>query len=438
MRSPGHAGPLGSARPPHPFDVTRWAVWQLPVRVRTFLLAVEAVAALLIASSARSTVTGDGPPAMEWGLLAILVVAFGIHVELSLHAERRRRRIAETRYCDLSTVWTFAAALTLPPVAASITVVAGFTYSYLRVARPAGTPPHRQVFSVATMILAVYAVHATEMLLGDDGQDHQSLRGAAVLALGIAVYAATNTLLVAAVIRISRPGTTLKAIFRGGDLPLEIAGLCLGAITALVIMPAGWALWPALLPPLLMLERTMLVAPLEHGATVDPKTGLLNPAAWKSATRTVLERCGPGRGAAAVLILDLDHFKSINDRYGHIAGDAVLKAVGDVIASEIRDGDLAGRFGGEEFVVCLADLRESDGACTTREVCERIRRHVERMSVTVPTAHGEALVEDLTVSVGAAVAPHAGTGTESLLARADGALYAAKGSGRNRVALHEG
>lgn len=414
--------------------VSRWAVWQLPTRVGVVLLVVEAAALALILWDAVAPVRGYPPTAADWRLVALFAAALGLHVELSVQAQRRRRRVADTRYCDLSSIWTFSAALTLPPFLASVLVVGGLLFIYFRVARPAGTPPHRHAFSVATMILAVFATHGVHSTFTDTGS-FRGAQGAAVLAFCILGYALTNMMLVAGVVRISRPQVRFREIFRGGDIPLELTGLCIGGLVAVVIGPTAWPFLLILLPLLIMLERTMLVAPLREGATLDSKTGLLNSESWRSQTQRVLNGLDRSSGAMAVLILDLDFFKQVNDRYGHLAGDRVLRAISDVIVSEIRDRDLAGRFGGEEFVVSLTGLSRADGAVVAREVSERIRQRVESLSVTVPTAGGESTVAELSISVGAAIYPDSGDDLTLLLSGADKALYAAKQAGRNQVAL---
>jgi len=128
------------------------------------------------------------------------------------------------------------------------------------------------------------------------------------------------------------------------------------------------------------------------------------------------------------LMLDLDHFKSINDRHGHAAGDEVLRAAAKACRDSVRELDLLGRFGGEELVALLPETEASIAASV---VAERIRRTVEALCVKA----GEHTVT-VTVSIG--VADNASAGSlEELLAAADRALYAAKRLGRNRVARDE-
>ena len=110
------------------------------------------------------------------------------------------------------------------------------------------------------------------------------------------------------------------------------------------------------LPPVLVLHRAVLVHQLAEAARTDLKTGLLNAAAWHTQAERALSRNRRDDSPRGVLVLDLDHFKRVNDTYGHLAGDNVLVAVADALRGEVRDRDLVGRFGGEEFVVLLAAL----------------------------------------------------------------------------------
>jgi diguanylate cyclase (GGDEF)-like protein len=126
----------------------------------------------------------------------------------------------------------------------------------------------------------------------------------------------------------------------------------------------------------------------------------------------------------SLLFIDLDHFKQINDTYGHLAGDACLVSTAAAIESELGASDAIGRYGGEEFVVILSGLH-GDGA---RAVANRIRERVAAISVA---EFGEAI--RLTCSIGVAASDQLGVWGEELVARADAAVYQAKRQGRNQV-----
>ncbi|MDN5916247.1 MAG: GGDEF domain-containing protein [Pseudonocardia sp.] len=371
--------------------------------------------------------------------MTTLVVAAAIHAELSIGAERVRRRIAETRYVDLSSVWTFAAALLLPPLLAGAAVVITYTHLYFRVFRPSKTPPHRQIFSTSTVVLAIYAVAGTRTLFDVDAGLLTTYRGMSALVLGLLAYTTVNTLLVVSAIRLSQPGSSFLRILAGGEIMLEVGTLCLGGLAAVVLGSASAFVLLLMFPPLLLLEQSTLVRQLEARATTDAKTGLLNPDAWRWQTTTLLRQARRDGRIAAVLILDLDHFKQVNDRHGHLVGDEVLHAVAQVLIHEVRENDRAGRFGGEEFVISLGGLSESAvRGGKVRDVAERIRARVEQLRLEVATPEGPLTIADISISVGAAVYPSAGTELTELLEVSDAALYAAKRGGRNQVQVRYG
>jgi diguanylate cyclase (GGDEF)-like protein len=171
---------------------------------------------------------------------------------------------------------------------------------------------------------------------------------------------------------------------------------------------------------MLVSERAVTVH--KTAASVDPLTGMLNRRGFAEACGRVIEReAGAGR-PVTVMIFDIDHFKSINDRFGHPAGDEILKLFAAVVVNSLRISDLSGRVGGEEFAALLP--------CSLEEgviAAERVREAFEGSGIVDDTGP-----VDTTVSIGVAGGP-AGTELEVLLAAADTALYQAKRGGRNRV-----
>jgi diguanylate cyclase (GGDEF)-like protein len=171
-------------------------------------------------------------------------------------------------------------------------------------------------------------------------------------------------------------------------------------------------------------ERRLLEAQLRRMATTDSLTGTLNRAQFMALGQRELERVHQlGQGLAA-LMLDIDHFKVINDRYGHHAGDEALKHFVAQLSTGVRGIDFLGRLGGEEFAVVLPGISR-DAAWL---VAERLRARV----ASAPLAHGDHVI-GITVSIGVAMARDTDGTLEQILARADAALYAAKDAGRNRV-----
>ena len=159
-------------------------------------------------------------------------------------------------------------------------------------------------------------------------------------------------------------------------------------------------------------------------AITDELTQLWTVRHFQDAVANEMAQCERGEHQLGLLMLDLDHFKAINDRWGHLEGDEVLRRVAQVLLSTIRVGDSAYRYGGEEFAVLLA---EADLA-TARGVAERVRQTIEHLEI--PLDEGNVKI---TASVGVAVYPVHGKSSQQLVAAADTALYKAKHAGRNRV-----
>lgn len=164
-----------------------------------------------------------------------------------------------------------------------------------------------------------------------------------------------------------------------------------------------------------------LIGGLEHTASTDHLTGLANRATFEAAAAREIQRARRTGGALCVVALDIDHFKAVNDRLGHGAGDVALRRCADVLASECRGVDLPARFGGEEFVVALPDT----GLDEARRFADRVRARIETATATDPAP--------LTISCGVAALGPEHTLPSHLVAVADGALYEAKRAGRNRV-----
>ena len=175
-----------------------------------------------------------------------------------------------------------------------------------------------------------------------------------------------------------------------------------------------------------MLVSERVVTAHKTAASTDPLTGMFNRRGFAEATSRVIEREANAGRPVTVLIFDLDHFKSINDRFGHSAGDEILKLFATVVLSTLRITDLSGRVGGEEFAALLP--------CPLEEgviAAERVREAFADSGIVVEDGP-----VDTTVSIGVAGGP-AGTELEVLLAAADSALYQAKRNGRNRVETAE-
>ena len=262
-----------------------------------------------------------------------------------------------------------------------------YGHLYVRVWRPSKIPAYRLVYSTATVLIAVHAAAAVVVALGAPvpfGTD----RGLLTTVAALLAYTVVNTFLIVGVIVMSTPGKTFRQVLgRGDEVVLEVATLSMGALVAGTLASSSPAHALLVLPPLVVLHRAVLVRQLEVAASTDGKTGLLNAAAWHTQAGRALVRAQRAGGNAAVLILDLDHFKLVNDHHGHLAGDSVLSSIATALRAEVRENDLVGRFGGEEFVVLLPGLDGRErGGCELEAVAERIRRRVDEPAGRDPDA----------------------------------------------------
>ena len=178
----------------------------------------------------------------------------------------------------------------------------------------------------------------------------------------------------------------------------------------------------------LALANVRLRENLKHQSIRDPLTSLYNRRYLEDFLCKQIHQADRAKASLALLMLDLDHFKRINDSFGHDAGDLVLKEVGQILERDIRLGDIASRYGGEEFIIVFFN---TDGA-TAKERADSIRNAVVKLQIK----YGTQLVGPLSISIGISIYPENGRRASDLIETADKALYAAKNSGRNKVILY--
>ncbi len=223
---------------------------------------------------------------------------------------------------------------------------------------------------------------------------------------------------------------TLRALHSVLVLPLVSRDRVLGALTVGAARPGAFGESTRQLLGVLAahasvaLANAAAVTHLEEMATTDPMTGLLNKRALETEFDRRLRAAERFGRPLAVVVLDIDKFKSVNDTYGHSTGDVVIKGLGAVLTRCRRDTDAVGRFGGEEFVV----LCEETDAAGAFQLAERIREELK--AARFATEHGPLQV---TCSLGIAAYPRDATTRATLFSRADEALYAAKHGGRNQT-----
>jgi diguanylate cyclase (GGDEF)-like protein len=211
-------------------------------------------------------------------------------------------------------------------------------------------------------------------------------------------------------------------------VPLAVTGRTIGLFHALGLAEESQAFAVSVAEHIgLALSNLMLRTDLRQLSIRDPLTGLFNRRYMEETLELEISRAERKEHSIGVIMLDIDHFKTFNDRFGHAAGDELLQSLGQLIRANLRAGDVACRYGGEEFVLIMP---EASGEAATRRA-EDLRSRTHEMEVR----HLDTVLGPVTLSLGIGMYPEHGRTRQSLLAAADGALYKAKEEGRDRVVV---
>ena len=406
--------------------VRDWAWWRLPWLLRCYVGSVPLATLALTGYAASQT-------SWQSGDLVKFLVLLGCGV-ISVVATPRIAYLQSGLVRDFLTVWVLPVAILLPPVYAMVTPVPLLVVTQWRVHRGV---IYRRVFTGAAIGLAYgtgsFVFHAIPASFagGTVGTGVHALTWtASVAACEIIGWLGHHFLLVSAV-KLSDPAARVALLELNREaLQADFAQIDLGIVITIVVA-VNTVLAVFAVPTVLLARRFMMHAQLLAESRIDTKTGLLNVATWESEAEAEIARAVRTRSPLAVALIDIDHFKMVNDTYGHLAGDKALRAVTDALREQLRSYDLAGRFGGEEFAILLPQTREEHAL----SIADRLRMHIAGMSVPVSDDGKPENCIRLTVSVG--VAPLDDTNREltDLLAAADSALYHAKQAGRNRTHL---
>jgi diguanylate cyclase (GGDEF)-like protein len=403
--------------------VRAWKVWALPWRALLLIVIVEALTALAIIRVFSEAAWNAG----QYGRFSLLLVLGIAYTELTYQMRRMRGYLGSETIVELHSVWMFAAVI-ITPTAYTVALVVGlYLFAGFR-RKQQRTTPYRLLYSGAVLVITAISAEAVATRIQPQLAELPSGPMTAVaIGAGLLAFLLTNMVLVAAAIYSAAGPLPIRQLIPDRDeLALELSTLILAVMTAEMVRDLVW-LTPAVLVLMVLLQRSSLVSQLQVAATTDVKTGLLNATAWQELAQRELLRARRDGSPCAVMLLDLDHFKRVNDTLGHLSGDRALKAVADALKKELRGYDAVARFGGEEFVVFLNDL-EIDVA---RQVAERTLERVRALIVTGKDQDGPHCT--LTASIGLSAYPEDGSDLTELLEAADVALYGAKRDGRDRV-----
>ena len=334
---------------------------------------------------------------------------------------------------NLLSVFLLGGALILPPLWATVLPLPVYALFRLRTLGRKLTAA-KVVFNTSMYVVVCTAASHVRLVLAPGGAAHNasiasfnsssSAWGSALIAT--AVFVVLNMALVINCLRRVTPSTPLRAVV--GDR--NFWALAAVDASAGIVVAVSWAVSPVFyvvaLGPVMFLQRSLIYRHLAKAARTDAKTGLSTPSHWRWVAERVVARTQRTGGSLAVIMVDLDHFKSVNDTHGHLVGDSAVVAAAETLRLAVRPLDVVGRFGGDEFIVLLIGADREAAAVAAGRLCEDI-------AALKVSAHGCPL--PLTASAGVAVYGEHGIALDEIIAAADAALYRAKRAGRNRVCM---
>jgi diguanylate cyclase (GGDEF)-like protein len=415
----------------HGRAVSGWPIWQLRPWLVAFIGLVTAVYVTVIAVAVIAV-----PWPQPWsnlGLCGALLLCTALTVELTKRSGENAGLIK-----DVYTVWELPLAILLPPVYALVAPIFRFTLTQARIRH---IPLHRRVFSAAVVglsnasaSLVFHAITGQRFGIAPSVGSPATLWLLAVAAAAVTLWT-VNTSLVFPAIKGADPTVTWRQLYLAREsVQNDVAELCVAVLVTLGVAVTPLTILFAF-PFVTLLQRSFRHVQLVNASRVDTKTGLLNAGTWEREAATEVARAVRTHTSLAVALIDIDHFKTVNDSFGHLAGDRVLRTVARALAIPLREYDLVGRFGGEEFALLLPQAKALDAY----RIAERIRTHIGSMPITVSDDTDAEQVR-LSISIGVAALgarwdSNSGTQLTELLAAADGALYQAKRNGRNQVCV---
>jgi diguanylate cyclase (GGDEF)-like protein len=399
------------------------ASWQLPRPVRVVVGVVSvAYVTLIVVGFMQTRIVGR-----DVATFAIFTVASVLSVEVSLRLAWPRPR--RDRICrDFLGVWALPVMLLLPPIYAAAAVLLSSAYVQLRAWR---TDPVKVFYTTAALGIARAAGSSAHLAIAGGhagGIGPSELLGSTskqlAVIVAIAVWWLVNYLLIGAVVALTVGYRAVLAALRDREgVAVDVVDTSMGLLATIAFALRPEFVVIAAAPVLYMQHQAF------SGLRSAVRTDLLTEAAsaqyWRDTATREVQRARASGTDLAVVMVDIDHFKQVNDRYGHIAGDAVLTAIARAIAVTLRPADLVGRLGGEEFAAVLTGSTLIDAEAAA----QRVRANVA--GVRVRTDRGEWV--SVTVSAGVAALGVHGRTLAELLAAADDALYVAKDAGRDAV-----
>jgi diguanylate cyclase (GGDEF)-like protein len=379
----------------------------LPASARTFFYAT--VAAAFAAAVATSTVSYGH---VRWTVFAALLAGGALAQLFATHTEGHQ-------VFHTGLAFSVAAALVLPPELVVVVCVLQHVPEWLR----QRYPWYIQGFNIANVVLGALAAWSVRAAFARDGVHvtaAATTMGVVAASAAAVTFVLVNHALLARMLRLARGhDVPASGLFTMDSLIQDGVVAAVGVGVAFVVLNS-WALAVVVALPLVLIQRALALPTLREQALTDHKTGLLNSRGIDQPARREFARARRLGQPLSVLQCDIDDLRGINNRLGHLEGDAALAVVSAAFKAELRAYDLCARFGGDEFLVVLPETDEEEAVA----VAERIQAWLA--DNPLPTSEGK-LAVGISIGVGTL---HEGDGEiGTMLARADAAMYAEKRAG---------
>jgi len=404
--------------------IGRWRIWTHTPLMRGYLLGV-----LLLTAA----ITGVAVARTQWHgsdlLLGLALLACGI---IAIESTRSMKETHGEVVRDLQAVWLLAIAITLPPAFAFL---APIPLTVVKVLRLPGAVVYRRVFSAATVSLAYgFASVVFHAIPGSVAGpfprtgEHALTWTASVAFCGLLGWF-INYILIVVAIKISDPASRVRDLIGSREsITTDLLELSL-AVSLTLVVRINPILMALALPSVVLCKRSIMRAQLVSHARIDAKTGLLNAGTWQREAEAEFFRARRGSIPLALAMVDIDHFKDIDDTAGQLVRDQLVRDIAGMLRDQLPDYDLIGRFGSEEFAILLPKT----GRDEAQRISERLRDYIAAEPIAIESGSQEGFVFRLTVSIGVAVLNESRRALTELIGAADSALGQAKSTGWNKV-----
>jgi diguanylate cyclase (GGDEF)-like protein len=404
--------------------VRRWSFWSLPEPLRSYLGSITGLASgIALVMLVRQS----------WHLpdlfLFAALLACGI---VAIESTRAVKEIHGALSRDLQTVWFLAIAIILPPAYAFAAPLLLMIYKLWRMPQMI---VHRRVFSNATISLAYgcasltfRAFPATVAGPRPGTASHALTWTVIVAACGLLGWLINHILLLVA-IKLSEPTAHFRELLGTREsMTSDLVELSL-AVSVTLIVAINSVLMVLALPSIVLYRRYLMNAQLIAQARIDAKTGLLNAVTWQREALAEFSRALRTGLPLALAMVDIDHFKSVNESAGREIGDRLLRDVAALLSEGMQGNGLIGRFGREEFAILLP---RTDGN-EAKRISEKLRDRIAGEPIAIESGDQAGFVFRLTVSIGVAVVNESRRALAELIGAADSALDLARTTGWNKV-----